>query len=673
MRDGDSQQVDQENSIISRRKMLALTSGSLVGIAGCSSESDPADTATDGDTPAATDTPSGDDTPADTPTGTPSDNETSTSTPAPLVDDSLTTTNGRLPTQMDISDGSQNYPFTFGPFLYTPDKVPVSGGQFQTPEHMSLLKDWRVVDGAIGGENPPVIEEEYRSGFHWWDGSKSEGKEITADDLIFASKFNYWTEEYANIVEDQIPTTLPEKVDEYTIRYEWNDPVNAIDVRDSIGVSPQIPAGADPWKGWIEDAKAAIENEDEEAHTNIQSEIADHLISPTDIGDWGIAHGPYRLTDAGVNEMTFELRDPEMHPAVEHIDVPKVNFTTAKAGTDRAKQLVIQGEVDFREGMLTEPLKSSSPDYYQTLDSYETGVGNKIIFNWTNKHVGRLNVRRAIAAITDQKQILGNGWKTSSPLKYQVGMGGQNAIKYLGQDFLDKTYKYGTGAKPEAAKQFMKDAGYSKNSDGVWADSDGNEVSLTIRGPTWQAWVLAMKTFTQQLKDFGFKVELITQSSNTFYSEIDSENFDLAPFMMASGYNNYAPTWNWPGALALGEGVEPGDEMGDQWGKPNIVSRPMTVGDLDGETTQMDITALWDNELPFAQSIEEVGQIFQQYAAWWNYAVPDLLIGVGVTGTQGDTRDFNWPEEGHEGHRSTNYPAHYMVKSGLVEGVREDQ
>jgi len=131
-----------------------------------------------------------------------------------------------------------------------------------------------------------------------------------------------------------------------------------------------------------------------------------------------------------------------------------------------------------------------------------------LIFNFEKPLFNDLNLRKAIAYALNRPKIRDVAiWQAKAVSDYAHGVLKSMESAWLSPDFLKTLTNY--SYNPQKAEAILKEAGYSKGSDGLWRTPDGKVVAFTVSvyGPH-SDWVLAAREITEQLKNFGFKVEL---------------------------------------------------------------------------------------------------------------------------------------------------------------------
>jgi peptide/nickel transport system substrate-binding protein len=148
-------------------------------------------------------------------------------------------------------------------------------------------------------------------------------------------------------------------------------------------------------------------------------------------------------------------------------------------------------------------------------------------FNFKNKHLGDLNVRRAIATGINIEELVNRTVKQFSDKAQPLG----NRIWLTGQpQYQDHFGQYGKGDVAGATK-LLEDAGYTKGADGIYAKG-GDKLSLrfsTTAGNKLRE--TQGELFQAQMKEIGVDIKIDNVDSTKFFGEwLPQGNFDIANF-----------------------------------------------------------------------------------------------------------------------------------------------
>lgn len=426
---------------------------------------------------------------------------------------------------------------------------------------------------------------------------------------------------------------------------------------------------------------------------NIRENLLSDRISIERFADNGWGSGVYRLesSDDVLNtETILHLRSD--HPN-NHVSIPelRIKFSTGS----RIKVMRARGILDISPGLLGETgtiTRSTVPDYIQDLSRWLEPFGDKIIFNFHNKHLNRLWFRRALAAAINWRQVGANGWgvERSKPTQYDVGLATTVAKKVFPSDFLNNTYKYPIEDDTELAAKWMRKAGYEKQGNS-WVGPDGDSPDLSLLFNTSILdYIGGSQTIMANLEKFGIGVSLDGNAWSSYSSALKPSdyNYDMAMIWAGSAnvLNAYWTNGHWFNSPLLSG--DPDDEpyyrvhvddKVDGLGRPIQVPLPTEVGNITAPNTvgkkpenlenaeQINIAKVIRRMREPGLSEKEIRDIAQIPARYYNYYLPSFFFHQYYLGAFGNVRDFNFPPEDHKSWKfakGASTPA-YTTMSGL--------
>lgn len=523
---------------------------------------------------------------------------------------------------------SGSYPWNFYTMLFEVQSVQRPGGERRLGDV--------VEDVAIDGRTATVT---YSDEFSWWNGEP-----VTARD-----QWVYERIQSAVSDEDRPSATLG---DEYTLVYEFDRPLaEPLVLSHVVGGAVNTPAWLfEQWVDRLEAASTATARED------VVSALHEWRVSLEDAVERGIGCGPYELVEASMNRLMLERFDD--HPRADAISIPRLWFPVVESVS--VDKFIEQGTLDGGSGLLA-GRKGSAADNIEQIARYRTTGGTKLALDWRNAHLGRLAVRRAILAalpLDDVVDVGGFGEATTR----QTGLAAPAERRWLGDDVLADLREYPVEADTERAAEYMRSAGYARD-DGDWYDPDGESVWFRLRTPMWSDWKASAELVDQALTEFGFDVDFSQIPAPRLVNDVDTHNFDVL-LWPSDGNPHTLYDVTATGATALGYGVtDPATETSVH-GKPVEVTIP-AAGD-EGERT-VNLVDQW-RRLGGQSDRETTADAVATFARWWNYALPDIHVATSVSGTWGNTRDFEWvgDDEAYRTAGPENQSAIHAITHGLV-------
>ncbi|MFB6150654.1 MAG: ABC transporter substrate-binding protein [Haloarculaceae archaeon] len=488
----------------------------------------------------------------------------------------------------------------------------------------------------------------YSDAFTWWNGEP-----VTARDRWVAVRID-------NELGVRTGVDSVELVDDHTLRYEFPSPVRrSIALSRTVDYVHNVPAWL--YGKWLDRLETATtDTERDSVGTALQSEA----VRLDEAAERGIGCGPYELAEVSPNRMILERF--EDHPNADEISVPRLWLPVVKGM--RIDSMTQDGDLDLGQKVLGESDGSRSlPDYIDQRTVHATPYGVSLLFNFGAPHVARRNVRRAFASVLPLDVLARNG-EWGRPVSLQTGLFGPSQRQWLGGSLYDRLYEYPVEGDEERAAAFLRDAGYERDG-GKWRDRDGNRLRVYVETPLWGRWSVAAQTLKKTLTEFGVRIDLDMYSEAAFLSHASVGNFGMSAYRtIGRPLEAYDVTATDLGSLASGV-TDPDRVRGDR-GRPMEVTIPSEPGRLsvEGDGRTIDLFELY-RELRRPISDERTREIVSLFARWWNYELPNLQLATTMRGVWGNTRDFQWPEEGNDTYRTAG-PAgrvdYHLLRTGAV-------
>ncbi|UCH50745.1 MAG: ABC transporter substrate-binding protein [Chloroflexota bacterium] len=387
------------------------------------------------------------------------------------------------------------------------------GGSLNRLEHKggSLAESWEITD-------KDTITFHIRKGVHWHDKPPANGRELTADDIVFSLNrqytfpSSYMKRSYPKACE----TTEISAPDDYTVVVKC-DPAYFGDVVTMIDYMDIYP-------------REAIE------------EFGD-------LSSWedSIGTGPFILTDyVSGNVMTF-VRNPnywrtnpvgpgegDQLPYVDGMKLfimPDESTRVAAFRTGKLDLLTLDWE------LAQEFVNTPNPkhEYIRYLDD----GGQATIYMRTDKKDSPLSdkrVRQALYLAIDNQKILDEYYGGQGTLlKWPIMQIKEYANAYVPLEELPESVQELYGHNPEKAKQLLADAGYP----------DGFKVSIVCYNQ--RAWVDILTMVKAMWADVGVELEIDAKEYGPFTSIIIRRAYDEMLFGFYSGCGTYFKAINYTG------------------------------------------------------------------------------------------------------------------------------
>lgn len=391
-------------------------------------------------------------------------------------------------------------------------------------EYVGLLAEsWGFVDDNT------AFEYTIKEGAMWSDGSPITSQDVV-DTFSIGRILNWAQWSYLTSVE---------AVDERTVRFNFTEGGASLNAQRQL-LKEYVVDSATYGELAAQSREAVEAGEDAvaEAATAIEQFRPEALI----------ASGPYTYTldDVGEAFMTMRWQPNSLYSG-------SVQFGEMRlwAGeTEVTTPLVLSGELAHATNVFPPATIESFAQAGIRLITIPRGYGPTILFNFNVAPFDNVLVRQAMAhAINrDQSALLTNGLGASGTV-YMSGILDSLAPTLLSEETLNGLNRYEYNL--EGAAALMEQAGYTLNSDGKWADADGNTISVEYTFPADFADFSAMaRDATSQLNQFGFDISERALPWQEAAEAIRQGDFELSVWSWGAGapfafqnFNNPLRRW----------------------------------------------------------------------------------------------------------------------------------
>ncbi len=358
------------------------------------------------------------------------------------------------------------------------------------------VKPWLAQSYAFSSD-AKTLTFHLRTGVKW-----SDGQAFTADDVVFT----------LNLLK-QYPAA-----DLYSI---WQY-IQQVQNPDSSTVVVTLKQPYTPVL-WYLAGQTYIVSKHEYANVGDPTKFAD---------DHPIGTGPFIL-----NSFSPQLIDLKKNPtywqpgkpAVNEIRYPSFNSNTS------AELLLQRGDVDWT-GLFTPNIQQTYVSKDPAHNHYWFPSRNIVMLylNTAKAPFNQLAVRQAISSAIDRDKIYKIAESNYEPVSSPTGL-----VLPANQSNLNPAYS-NTSFSLDTSKsaQLLSSAGFTKGSDGIYADKSGKKLSFSINVVTgWTDWVTADQIISANLKAIGIDAKVNSISFNSYYSALQMGTFD-----MAISWTNPGPT-----------------------------------------------------------------------------------------------------------------------------------
>ena len=143
--------------------------------------------------------------------------------------------------------------------------------------------------------------------------------------------------------------------------------------------------------------------------------------------------------------------------------------------------------------------------------------------NLNNPLLSNLAVRQAIAMAIDRSQVSQRGESGYEPAANQTGIVLPTYQAWYQKSLDTVTYD------PTKAGQVLQAAGFTKGSNGIYQNAQGQPLSFTIKTISgYTDWDASLQVITQELKAVGIQVTVQDEDSTPYTNDTQGGNFQLA-------------------------------------------------------------------------------------------------------------------------------------------------
>lgn len=245
--------------------------------------------------------------------------------------------------------------------------------------------------------------------------------------------------------------------------------------------------------------------------------------NPVGTGPFTLKSFSSQLIDLAKNPKYWQAGKPQ----VTELRYPAYNSNTS------AELALDQGQVDAANMFLTninQTYVSRNPTHNHFW--FPPGYAVTLYPNLTKFPFNQLAVRQAISLAIDRQQLDKVGESGFDPPASPTGLVLPNHQQYLSPNYANTSYTVDTNK----ANQLLESAGFTKGSDGIYADKNGKKLEFNLNAIAgFTDWLTDSQIIASELKTIGMNVTLNTLSFGAYAGALQSGNFDAAMFFTNVG------------------------------------------------------------------------------------------------------------------------------------------
>jgi peptide/nickel transport system substrate-binding protein len=347
-------------------------------------------------------------------------------------------------------------------------------------------------------------------GAQWSDGSAFTSQDVV--DTFAISRLLSQT--VWNFISDV------QAVDESTVSFILNEPSTTVPRRVLRDVAIRASSVYGEWASRVQELVAAGVTKDDDEWKSLVQEFNE--FRPEDM----VVLGPYKIDASSITESQMILNKVETSYWADTVKFDRlVNYN---GETPVVTPLVLSGDVDYathgfppatEREFIAQGYRIIRPPIYS---------GPALYVNFQVHPFEMKEVRQAMAYAINKDE---NGFiALAESAKAQACMCGfsDNLVPlWLSEEVQAQlnSYEYNL----EAAEELLTGIGFTRDTDGVWIDDQGNRMEFELTAPAEFAdWSAAAENAAEQLTNFGIKTEFRGVNFNQHPIDINEGNFQLA-------------------------------------------------------------------------------------------------------------------------------------------------
>jgi peptide/nickel transport system substrate-binding protein len=297
-----------------------------------------------------------------------------------------------------------------------------------------------------------------------------------------------------------------------------------------------------------------------------------------------------------------------------------------------------QNQLDWT-GLFTPDVQKTYVDRDPAHNHYWFPASNVVMLylNTAKAPFNNLSVRRAISDSLDREKMYKVAESGYEPVASPTGLVLPSNNSFLSSDYANTSFSIDTAK----ANQLLTSAGYTKGSDGIYADKSGKKLSFNmdvVNG--WTDWVTDCQIMADNLKAIGIEAKVNAVSFNAYYSALQTGSFDTAiswtnpgptPFFLYNSMLNSANT------SAIGQSAISNWE---RWSDPTTDSLLKQYATSTDPTVQQQAIAGLQKIM-----VEQLPSIPLVYGATWNeYSTTRFTGWPTASNPYASPAPFNYPD-----------------------------
>jgi peptide/nickel transport system substrate-binding protein len=340
-----------------------------------------------------------------------------------------------------------------------------------------------------------------------------------------------------------------------------------------------------------------------------------------------VGTGPMKLKSFSAQLISYVKNPTYWQASSVHVD--QLNYPVV-ASNDAALEKIASGQADWT-AVFDAAVQSLfvSKDPVHNFSQPIPVVPVEIVPNLTDPLLSQLPVRQAISAALDRQEMATSGEAGFEQPASPTGLiPGQE--KYLDPKYNGVLPSF-QPASASAADQILTNAGFTKGSDGIYADSHGRKLNFSVTVPVdYSDYIADLGIAVQNLHAAGIGLQLNKVSDDNFRTDRATGNFQL---LMTGSFFGPTPYYYFEPLL---HSIHIGGANGTDWPQWKDKTTDQLLDQIaassDPSVQVTDIQQLSDimvNDLPVIPVLDAVQFFEYSTKNWTGWPTPQNLYAVG--------------------------------------------
>ncbi|HKV88551.1 MAG TPA: ABC transporter substrate-binding protein [Candidatus Dormibacteraeota bacterium] len=337
-----------------------------------------------------------------------------------------------------------------------------------------------------------------------------------------------------------------------------------------------------------------------------------------------VGTGPFKMSQCTPQNVEYTKNSSYWQKGLPYIQT--VNYP-AFTDNDPANQFLAAGQAQWGGQFIP-----NIDTYYVARDRANNHywfppIANVDIWiNLTKSPLDNKAVRQALAYGIDRGSVSQKGEYGYEPAGNQTGVLTPTFASWVDQSAMGK---YGYKMDVNKATQLLSQAGFTKGSDGIMADSSGHKLAFTIISIAgYTDWTASLQVVKQNLQQIGVQITEQDQNSNDYFNNLFTGNYQLAY-----------------GELATSPGPSPYYELRNTLDSATTAAIGQTAAGDYERYKNPQVDSLLDQYGATTDSNKQ-HDLIKQVEAFMLEDVPVIPVTEGVAWYEYSTRDIGgWPTQ----------------------------